>query len=130
MLAVDTNVLLRLLVDDPLAPEQCARARARVRDEETVFVPSIALVETVWVLRDSYGFSKAQILGVFTRLLENGRYEIANGKMFADALKSFLGVNVDFADCAIHAEARRANAGLVTFDRKLGRLDGVEVLRA
>ena len=130
MLAVDTNVLLRLLVDDPDAPAQCARARARVRDEQRVFVPFIALVETIWVLRESYGFSKAQILEVFRKLLENELYEVANGKVFGDALTTFLGVNVDFADCAIHAEARRADADLLTFDRKLQRLDNVEVLRA
>ena len=130
MLAVDTNVLLRLLVDDPEAPGQCSRARARVKDEDSVFVPFIALVETIWVLRESYGFSKTQILEVFRKLLDNERYEIANGKVFGDALTSFLSVNVDFADCAIHAEARRADAGLLTFDRKLRRLDRVEVLRA
>jgi predicted nucleic-acid-binding protein len=129
VVAVDTNVLLRLLVDDPQAPEQCAMARKRVGNEERVFVPFIALVETIWVLRDSYAFSKKQILEVFTRLLENERYEIANGRVFADALTSFLGANVDFADCAIHAEARRAGTGLLTFDRKLRRLKGVEVLR-
>ena len=130
MLAVDTNVLLRLLVDDPDAPGQCATARERVKGEERLFVPFVALVETVWVLRESYGFTKAQIIGVFARLLENHRYQIANGKVFADALTSFLGADVDFADCAIHAEARRAEAGLLTFDRKLQRLEGVEVLRA
>ena len=74
-----------------------------------MFVPFIALVETIWVLRESYGFTKTQMLEVFRKLLENERYEIANGKVFGDALTNFLSVNVDFADCAIHAEARRAD---------------------
>lgn len=33
-------------------------------------------------------------------------------------------------DCAIHAEAQQEGVGLLTFDRKLKRLSGVEVLRA
>lgn len=128
MLAVDTNVLLRLLVDDPDAVEQCERARARVKREEQVFVPFVAVIEAIWVLRASYRFSKKEILKVFEQLLENERYQIGNGKVFGDALTSYLSVNVDFADCAIHAEARREGAGLLTFDRKLERLNGVEVL--
>lgn len=130
MLAVDTNVLLRVLVDDPGARAQCDRARARVKAEERVFVPFVAVIETIWVLSATYGFSRKEILGVFERLLENERYEIANARVFADALKAYMNANVDFADCAIHAEAQRAGASLLTFDRKLARLSGVEVLRA
>lgn len=130
MLAVDTNVLLRLLVDDPDAPGQCDRARTRVKDEERVYVPFVAVIEAIWVLRKSYRFSKKKILEVFKQLLENEHYRIANGKVLGDALTSYLSVNVDFADCAIHAEAQQEGIGLLTFDRKLGRLSGVEVLRA
>lgn len=130
MLAVDTNVLLRLLVDDPDARAQCERARARVKEEERVFVPFVAVIETIWVLTAKYGFTRKEILKVFAQLLENERYQIANGKVFGDALTSFLSVSVDFADCAIHAEAQNEGAGLLTFDRKLERLSGVEVLRA
>ena len=130
MLAVDTNVLLRLLVDDPDASGQCDRARARVKDEERVYVPFVAVIEAIWVLRTSYRFSKKEILTVFQQLLENERYQIANGKVFGDALITYLSANVDFADCAIHAEAQREGVGLLTFDRKLERLSGVEVLRA
>jgi predicted nucleic-acid-binding protein len=128
VLAVDTNVLVRLLVDDPDAPGQCAGARERVGREERVLVPYVALIETLWVLRESYGFSKAQVLEVFAKLLGNPRYRIANAEVIADALASFRRANVDFADCAIHAEARREAAALLTFDRKLRRLEGVEVI--
>ena len=130
MLAVDTNVLIRLLVDDAGARGQCARARARVQDEERLYVPFVAVIEAIWVLRTSYRFSKKEILKVFEKLLENERYEIANGKVFGDALRTFLSVNVDFADCAIHAEAQREGVELLTFDRKLKRIGSVEVLRS
>lgn len=93
-------------------------------------MPFVAVIETIWVLGATYGFSKKEILRVFEQLLENERYDIANGKVFGDALRSYLSANVDFADCAIHAEAQREGASLLTFDRKLERLSGVEVLRA
>lgn len=117
-------------MDDPEARGQCDRARARVKDEERVYVPFVAVIEAIWVLRKSYRFSKKEILAVFERLLANERYQIANSKVFGDALTSYLSVNVDFADCAIHAQAQQEGVGLLTFDRKLERLSGVEVLRA
>ena len=129
MLAVDTNVLLRILVDDPDAREQCARARERAKREEQLLVPFIAFVEAIWVLREAFGYSRQSIIEVFERLLANERYHIANREILGDALKSYREVNVGFSDCAIHAEAQREGAGLLTFDRKLERLSGVEVLR-
>ena len=130
MLAVEPNVLLRLLVDDPQAHGRCDRARARVKDGERVYVPFVAVIEAIWVLRKSYRFSKKEILTVFEQLLANERYQIANGKVFGDALTSYSSVNVDFADCAIHAEAQQEGVGLLTFERKLERLSGVGILRA
>lgn len=55
MIAVDTNVLVRFLVDSADEPSQSERARALVKAtvdaEQEVYVPLVALVETVWVLR-------------------------------------------------------------------------------
>lgn len=130
MVAVDTNVLLRLLIDDPAALEQCDVARARVRAEDRIFVPFVAVVEAVWVLRASFGYSKQQILAAFGRMLEKESYRIAREDVFRDALHAFAGTNVEFGDCLIHAEAQREGAKLLTFDKKLRRLSGVEVLRA
>ncbi len=130
MVAVDTNVLLRLLVDDPDSPGQCEAARARLREEDRIFVPFVTVVEAVWVLRASFGYSKQQILAVFGRMLEKQTYRIAREEIFRDALQAFAGSNIEFGDCVIHAEARREDAELLTFDRKLKRLSGVEVLRA
>jgi predicted nucleic-acid-binding protein len=129
VVAVDTNVLLRLLIDDPAALKQCEVARARVGAEDGIFVPFVAVVEAVWVLRASFGCSKQQILAAFGRMLEKESYRIAREDIFRNALHAFAGTNVDFGDCLIHAEARREGAELLTFDRKLKRLGGVEVLR-
>jgi len=130
VLAVDTNVLIRLLVDDPGAQAQCDRARSRVRTEKCLYVPLVSVIEAIWVLRDSYRFSKQEKLRVFEKLLENEQYRIQDEELIGDALNTYKSANVDFADCVIHAGARREGIGLLTFDLKLARLAGVEILRA
>ncbi len=50
MIAVDTNVLVRLLVNDPNAPEQSQQARELLNAQGEVWVGQIVLIETIWVL--------------------------------------------------------------------------------
>jgi predicted nucleic-acid-binding protein len=81
MLGIDTNVLVRFLVRDE--ERQFARAQRLLRREaergEPVFVSHLVLLETEWVLRSRYGLSKAQILGVFSGLLESTELQIEGG---------------------------------------------------
>lgn len=81
MLGIDTNVLVRFLVRDE--ERQFARAQRLLRREaergEPVFVSHLVLLETEWVLRSRYGLSKAQILGVFSGLLESIELQIERG---------------------------------------------------
>ena len=62
MAAVDTNVLVRLLVADD--PAQTRRALAYLEARRPLWVSTVVLVETVWVLTAVYGWSKAQILAM------------------------------------------------------------------
>src|SRR5437763_22074 len=60
--AVDTNVLVRLLVADD--PAQAKRAMAFLEARRPVWISTVVLVETVWVLMAVYLWSKAQILAM------------------------------------------------------------------
>jgi len=68
MIALDTNVLVRLAVEDD--PDQAANARLVVLDAESqgekVFLLSGVLLEMVWFLSRGYGFQRTDI----ARLLE------------------------------------------------------------
>lgn len=67
MIALDTNILVRLITnDDPPAVE---RARALILAERG-FVQSTVLFETVWVLRSSFGFGREAIVRAFAQLLD------------------------------------------------------------
>lgn len=72
MLGIDTTVLVRLLVSDDAA--QTRRARKLVEKaqsgNEPVLVSLLVLLESKWVLRSRYDFSREALLGVFRALLE------------------------------------------------------------
>ena len=125
MIAIDTNVLVRLIVDDPQALEQIKQARELVKKATHVFVPQIVQVELVWVLESAYEFNKAEVIQALRYLLENRRYQLQHSKAFALALERFTENNAGFADALITVESEQHHFTLWTFDRKLGQQKGV-----
>lgn len=128
MIAVDTNVLVRALVDDPLEPRQCTAARELIVRAGIVHVSSIVFVETLWVLNRSYGASRAEVSRIATEVLGHPRYKVDNSRLLQAALQIFVGGKVDFADAVALADAQQAECALYTFDRKLAKLAGAKLL--
>ena len=62
MIAIDTNVLVRILVNKPKAERQCHLARELIAEYDNIWVCQVILIETIGVLQASYQFSKEQIL--------------------------------------------------------------------
>lgn len=128
MIAIDTNVLVRVLVDDPSEPTQCELARSLLRTADKAWISQVVLVETVWVLESAFGFDKAAILKVLQELAIHERLQIEGAEALDGALTLFSGNHTDFADCLILASTLRQQLTLFTFDAKLSRLDGAKRL--
>lgn len=128
MISIDTNVLVRLLVNDPSEPEQNQLARSLVKTAGQVFVSQIVQVETVWVLESAYNFEKAQVLTVLSAMSSKQSLLLQHAEHFALALEQFANSNAGFADCLILAESQQEQLELWTFDRKLGKLQGAQRL--
>ena len=124
MIAVDTNVLIRILVDDPGAAPQMQSARALLAKYEVLYVPQIVQVETVWVLESAYGFDKAAICKILDHLLNHPQFQLQSAATFASAVTLFHKHSADFSDCLILTESIAQKLQLFTFDKKLGRLKG------
>jgi predicted nucleic-acid-binding protein len=124
MIALDTNVLVRFLVEDD--PRQCRKARdllARcVADEEEILLTDIVLCETVWVLSVSYRLTRAEIADALDQLLRARGLVLQDAAQVHRALAAFRDGRGDFADYLIRAVARSFGCDRVaTFDRKLLR---------
>ena len=65
MVAVDTNVLIRLITKDHAA--QVARA-SRLFQREQIWVAKTVLLETDWLLRSLYGFAPQAVGDAFRKL--------------------------------------------------------------
>jgi predicted nucleic-acid-binding protein len=130
MIAVDTNVLIRILVDDSDAALQMQSARALLATSDVLYVPQIVQVEIVWVLESAYNFDKTDVCKVLEHLLKHPKFELQSVSSFESAFKLFRQHAADFSDCLILTESARQNLQLFTFDKKLGRLKGAQTLQA
>jgi len=125
MAAADTNVVLRLLLEDDDA--QTRAAGAFLRAKGPLFVSHVVLAEVVWVLTSVHGFGRADLSGFVEMLLATDGLELQDPIVVKDALEAHRSSKADFSDCLVLAIARRSGAlPIGTFDRKLGQLDGVQ----
>ena len=122
MRALDTNVLIRLIVRDD--PDQVARAEAFV--ETGARVSLLVLAETVRVLQSAYGLDQRRVATVVEMLLDHDRLTLQDEDVVRRAHATFRGERaVEFSDCLIVETARKAGHRPVgTFDRRLSRVDG------
>lgn len=115
MIAVDTNILVRYLVEDDVA--QTDRAEA-VLLSGAVLLPKTVLLETEWVLRSIYRFERSSIAEGIRRLLGLRGIEIEDRPAVARALSWYGENRLDFADALHLASSARARS-FATFDRSL-----------
>jgi predicted nucleic-acid-binding protein len=114
VIAVDTNIVVRVLTRDDV--EQAPRARALL-ESGSAFVPKSVVLETEWVLRSIYRFERPAILDGITRLLGLPGVEIEDRPLVARALDWYRH-GLDFADALHLASSGRADA-FATFDHAL-----------
>jgi len=122
MIALDTNVLVRFLVEDD--EKQTRVASQLIRDaierEEQLYISDIVMCETVWVLSSSYRFSRAEIVEALAGLLRARAVVFTSTDRLARALEAYATGRGDFADYLIREHAVAAGADTVaTFDRSL-----------
>ncbi len=113
MIAVDTNVVVRLLVEDDL--EQATRARQLFTSEQ-IFIPDTVILETAWVLSYSYGLDAATVAAGLRRLFGLANVHLRNPAEMALALE-WHDRGLDFAD-ALHLAQAAHCTRMVTFDRR------------
>jgi predicted nucleic-acid-binding protein len=123
MRAVDTNVLVRLLVRDEVRQVRAA--------EEFIsggaWVSHLALAETIWVLDAVYERTAEQIATAIDMLLDHQHLAVQDSDVVAAALARFRNhPRLGLSDCLMVEIARKSgHLPMGTFDRNLARLDGV-----
>lgn len=126
MHAVDTNVLVRLVVRDD--PAQLIAAEAFVKSG--VWVSHLVLAETVWVLDSVYGLGHSELIDAVEMLLSQEQIAMEAPEVVSAALKIYrMKASLQFSDCLILEIARKAgHTPLGTFDKNLAKIDGTHKL--
>lgn len=116
MIALDTNVVVRLLTDDD--PRQTGRARKLLETRTALVLPTV-LLETEWVLRGACGIGRPAIVASIRKLLGLPNIVLGEADAIARALDWFE-AGLNFADAVHLAFAGEAEA-FVTFDARLAK---------
>ena len=116
MLSVDTNVVVRLLVNDD--PQQGERAR-KLFDSDQIWIGVTVLLESAWVLESAYGLSAAESARALRGLLGLPNVQVEDATSIAAALDATRS-GMELAD-ALHLLRTPEESEFVTFDRTLAR---------
>jgi predicted nucleic-acid-binding protein len=114
VIELDTNVVVRFLVNDDRA--QARRARALIESHET-FVAASVLLEAEWVLRAAYGLGRVEVGRLLRGLLGLEKLVTEDPQRIARAL-DWHARGLDFAD-ALHLASSAGAERFATFDEKL-----------
>ncbi len=132
MIALDSNVLIRLLVeDDPvqanLAGQLIEAARER---EEPCFISDPALCEVEWVLDSAYRASRRDIVAALQSILTSPFFIFDDAAAIEHALDHYCQGQGDFSDYLIGARATKRGARTTyTFDKDLRDEQGFTLLK-
>jgi predicted nucleic-acid-binding protein len=131
MIGTDTNILLRLWLDDD--PAQNKRIDTLLATHGgtpgSLLATDVVLAEAVWTLRSAYDQDRrAQSLAVRS-LLQEAAFAFEDREAVAAALDLFEAGSCGFADCLVVAKhARQGCEFTATLDRGMRKLPGVKVL--
>src|SRR5215467_4276551 len=109
MIGLDTNIVVRYLTLDH--PVQSPKAAALIERHLTLskpgFISIVTMIETVWVLRQPYGFSREEVAGYVELLLRARTLVVEHERAVYDAMTALRENRGDFADSLIASSGMR-----------------------
>ena len=130
MKSFDTNVVVRLLVEDD--PPQCERAERAFREALAgggVFLSVVVLVEVVWVLRVACKQDRATIATALRKLVDTAGVVVEHDAIIRGAILEYETGPADFSDYVIRESSRERSAlPVLTFDERFARGQDVELV--
>ncbi len=131
MIGLDTNVLIRYIVqDDPAQSALATRIiETRCSESDPGWVNDIVLVELVWVLRRAYQYKRKLIAELLQTMLVARELEFSSKSQILAAVSDYRQGQADFSDYLIaHRNHQAGCTTTVTFDQNAGKHPAFERL--
>lgn len=132
MTALDTNILVRFLVqdDEKQARQVHSRLRKAEKNKEQLFVPLAVILETIWVLDRAYSFQRLEILNSIEVLTQMPIFDFEADDVLENLIEQGKETNTDLSDLliALSAESHGAETTL-TFDKKAAKHSLFQLLK-
>lgn len=131
MAALDTNILIRFLIEDDA--KQLAAAKRLIRKciarGELLHIPITVSLELEWVLRANFGFDKTAVVRTVSQLLSSVELSFESEGALEFALILYGRGSADFSDC-LHVALAHASGEqpLWTFDKAASKIAGAQLL--
>ncbi|OGQ08019.1 MAG: hypothetical protein A3G32_07660 [Deltaproteobacteria bacterium RIFCSPLOWO2_12_FULL_40_28] len=127
MIGLDTNLLVRYLVQDDQA--QSRLATKHIEGGDLFFINLIVLCELSWVLQSCYGIERKRLCEVFEKILATKQFVVQNSHLAWNALHAYQSSPADFSDCLIGHINQAAECSMtLSFDKSLKNLNHFRVL--
>ena len=129
MIGLDTNVVIRYLVQDDLKQASAATALIdELTETDPGFLSLVTVVEVYWVLRRAYGVDADRCADLLEGLVDARELRVERSAIMRAALTTSRR-GADFADAVIAELGRAAGCDhTVTFDRRAARDGTMQLL--
>lgn len=123
MIALDTNALVRVAVEDD--PVQAGEVRALLAEAErrgvAVYLAGEVILESVWVLESVYGYDRPDVADFVEQTLGAGIFRMPDRELLYRTVLAYRDGG-DFADLLLVERAKSQGATrLASFDKALSR---------
>jgi predicted nucleic acid-binding protein len=122
---LDTNVLLRFLLDDhPELSRAAAGLFQQATDEKCLLIlTELGIAQAVWALTTFYKLERQKVAESLAKLLIKAGVHCPTLEPALDALARFKATNCDFFDCYLAAQAASSGVAIASFDKDLRKFE-------
>jgi len=126
---LDTNVLLRFLLDDHAELSRAAAGLFQQAADGKCFLilTDLCIAEAVWVLTSYYKLERQTVAESLAKMIAKAGIQCPTLEPTLDALARFKASSCDFFDCYLAAQASASGVAIASFDKDLKKFEDVSL---
>ena len=123
---IDTNVILRFLLDDhkTFSPKAKAFMELVSQGIKKAEIISVVIVECVYVMEKFYNIPKSEIVDTLSKILNFNGIINTNKSGILEALLNYANTNIDIVDCILAAQSSPEKV-IISFDKDFSKLNAI-----